>query len=389
ELGLKTYEDITLRDKYYFYRLLCNCRKAVIFTRSNQEEDVEISSFLEELKLHDLVQEETPLHFAELHKQLFGKLLNSAERTIPSPKNLPENFFAFPFDPADFPNQKFDLNFYSWEKLKNNPFEFYLKQLNSEPVRKSEIETDFSGKLIGNITHEVINDVFKRLTEVYHSNRFQHNFVWNTKLYVQQAIEHYTQFERNFKYLSPHNFSENYFRHIFLPLLADGIENFFYRLHNDFQFSEKTITVLPESGASLERDFIRWHDLEICLKGRPDLRIHTEEKKYIFDFKTGVYSRQKNYEEQLQFYEEIYYLIDHPNRAEEIASYLFFVEQKEMKKPDKRIDMKESITNVLENILENGFAVTDKPGNFEETDITRRDLKTPSIPLDKGKFEEI
>ncbi len=60
---------------------------------------------------------------------------------------------------------------------------------------------------------------------------------------------------RDFRYISPHNFSDNYFQKIFLPVLAEGIENFFYRLHNDLQLSDQNITVFPESEQSMEKKF--------------------------------------------------------------------------------------------------------------------------------------
>ena len=373
ELGLKTYEDITLRDKYYFYRLFCNCRKVKIFTRFNLEENVEISSFLEELKLHDLVVDNPSANKSKIHKSLFENLLKAPSYQLPEKSIFSEEFFAFPFDEAEYPENKISLSFYKWEKLQKNPFEFYLEFVAELKKREVEIPNDFSSKLIGNIAHEIIDLVFRRLADVYHSQRFKHNFVHNTKLYVQQAIEHFLQYNRDFNYLSPHNFSDRYFQQIFLPILADGIENFFYRLHNDLQLSEKTITVLPESCGSVERDFVSIKDLQICLKGRPDLRIHSDDSEYIFDFKTGSVKTEKAL--QLQFYEEIYYLIDNPSLENEIDSYLFFVEQKDMKKLTKRINLKEEITEVLENILKNGFAVAEKVNDYESIEITRRVLR--------------
>ncbi|MCF7793350.1 MAG: PD-(D/E)XK nuclease family protein [Candidatus Cloacimonetes bacterium] len=372
ELGLKTYEDITLRDKYYFYRLLCSSRNVKIFTRYNLEENIEISSFLEELKLNDSVEEHPERQRGFLLKILFDNLLNTTDTNLPDKSSISDDFFSFPFYETEFPQTKLSLSFYKWEKLKNNPFEFYLEFVANLKKREVEISNDFSSKLIGNIAHEIINLVFERLVEVYHSSKFKHNFVYNTKLYVDQAIKHYLEHNQNFTYLSPHNFSERYFHKIFLPILAAGIENFFYRLHNDLHLSEKVITVLPENKSSLERDFIRIKDLDVCLKGRPDLRIHTDNSKYIFDFKTGSVQQKKAL--QLQFYEEIYYLIDQPELQDKISSFLFFVEQKDMRKLNRRIDLKEEIFDVLEEIFENGFAVADKSDRFEHVEITRRDL---------------
>ena len=129
------------------------------------------------------------------------------------------------------------MSFYKWEKMKNNAFEYYLEFISGIKKRAPEISNDFSSKLIGTITHEVITLVWERLIEVYNSNEFKHNFIHNTKLYVQQSITHFMEYNRDFRYISPHNFSDNYFKKIFLPILSEGIENFFYRLHNDLNFS--------------------------------------------------------------------------------------------------------------------------------------------------------
>ncbi|MDO9578044.1 MAG: PD-(D/E)XK nuclease family protein [Candidatus Cloacimonadales bacterium] len=376
ELGLKTYEDITLRDKYYFFRLLCNSSEVTAFTRFNLEENIEVSSFLEELKLFDLAEEIESPHFPDLHQQIFDKLLVCKNFNIPSKPIRQESFFTIPLEKTDFPENKLSLSFYKWEKLKNNPFEFYLEFVADIKARNPEIGNDFSSKLIGNIAHEIITLVWKRLLELHNSNNFQHNFINNTKLYVEQAIRHYLEYNRSFKYISPHNFSNRYFQNIFLPILAEGIENFFYRLHNDLKLSDKPITAFPETNRTLEKMFFQLPDLEISLRGRPDLRIQTEEQNYIFDFKTGSVAAEKikRFNQQLQFYEEIYYLIDFPDLLEKLNSFLFFVEQKDMKQLAKRSDLKEEITKVVEDILENGFAVLERADKYETAEITRRDL---------------
>ncbi len=378
ELGLKTYEDITLRDKFYFYRLLCNCQNTAIFTRSNLEENVEISSFLEELKLTELIEEHEPEDFSNLQKQLFNKLLESKKIEIPNTQNLAKDFFSFQFEKNEFPENKLSLSFYKWEKLKNNAFEYYLEFVSGIKENDSEIGNDFSSKLIGTISHEIITLVWKRLIDVYQSNKFKHNFIHNTKLYVERSIQHYLKHNQNFRYISPHNFSNNYFQKIFLPILTDGIENFFYRLHNDLNLSDQTIEVFPETEQSMEKKFTEINNLGIYLKGRPDLRIHSNDQKYIFDFKTGNsdYTKLKRFNQQLQFYENISYLIDIPTIIDKLNSYLFFVEQKDLKHLSKRTELKSEITEEIDLLMKDGFGLAEKKDKYEDIDVTRRDLLT-------------
>jgi len=180
------------------------------------------------------------------------------------------------------------------------------------------------------------------------------------------------------KYISPRNYSDNYFRHIFVPILKDGIANFFYRLHNDLKFSDEHITVFPETGKTEKQKYFQLDDINISLLGRADLRIHSASNiPHIFDYKTGSMNsgKIKRYNEQLQFYEAISYLIESPEIEQKIQSHLFFVEQKIMKDLKKRIDLKEAIKVALKSIIDKGFALASKKDTYEDIEITRRDLK--------------
>ena len=375
KLSLKTYEDIKLRDKYYLYRLLATSYKVNVFTRSNLEENIEMSSFIEELKLFDLI-DEVDLSRNELYQQFFTAILINNDHPLPDQNKIINDFFSIPFDKTDLKNNELNLSFYKWEKLKKDPFAFYLEFIADLKKRDPILSQDFSNKLIGTISHSVFTMIWERLIEVYHGNKLHHNFVFNTKQYVDQAIEHFIKYK--IKYISPHNYSENYFRHIFIPILKDGIANFFYRLHNDLKFSDESITVFPETGKTEQKKFFQLDDGEVSLRGRADLRIHSaDDIPHIFDYKTGSMNagKIKRYNEQLQFYEFICYLIDSPEIEQKIQSHLFFVEQKIMTDISKRIDLKDAMKEALQNIIDNGFSLADKKDTYEDIEITRRDLK--------------
>ena len=379
KLGLKTYEDIKLRDKYYFYRLLTCCENAVVFTRSNLEENIEVSSFIEELKLHDLVEEtDNSNEKNNLYELVFSSLLNKNNYSLPDINKISSDFFTIPHEQSDFPDNRLALSFYKWDKLKRNPFEYYIEHIAGIKARNPQVLNDFSSKLIGTISHNIFALIWNRLIEVYHGNTIHHNFMYNTKNYVEQAIEHFLKYNKKLKYLSPHNYSENYFRNIFIPILKDGIANFFYRLHNDLQFTDNSISVFPETGKVTQKKFFDLDEIEISLRGRSDLRIHTaDDELYIFDYKTGSSNNKKirKYNEQLQFYEFINYLIESPEVENKLNSYLFFIEEKNLTKLTKKIDLKETITEVVQSILENGFSLAGSKDEYEDIEITRRDLK--------------
>jgi len=281
KLSLKTYEDIKLRDKYYFYRLLATSDNVNIFSRSNLEENIEVSSFIEELKIFDLI-DEVEFPRIELYHQFFTAILNNNDYPLPDLNKISDNYFSIPFDKADLNNNELNLSFYKWEKLKKDPFAFYFEFIADLKKHDPLLSQDFSNKLIGTISHSVFTKIWERLIEVYQGNKLHHNFVFNTKQYVDQAIEHFIKYKM--KYISPHNYSENYFRNIFIPILKDGIANFFYRLHNDLNFTDEYITVFPETGKTEQKKFFQLDDVEVSLRGRADLRIHSaDDIPHIFD----------------------------------------------------------------------------------------------------------
>ncbi len=374
KLSLKTYEDIKLRDKYYFYRLLATSDKATVFACSNLEENIEVSSFIEELKLNDLIQE-VVLPKTDLYQQVFASLLKDNDHSLPNQNKIPDDFFSIPYTETDMQNNELLLSFYKWEKLKKDQFVYYLEFIADLKKRDPFLSQDFSYKLIGTISHSVFTMIWERLIEVYHGNKLHHNFVFNTKQYADQAIDHFIK--NKMKYISPHNYSENYFRNIFIPILKDGIANFFYRLHNDLKFTDEYITVFPETGKTEQKKFFKLNKIEIYLLGRPDLRIHSaDDIPHIFDYKTGSMNsgKIKRYNEQLQFYEFICYLIDSPEIEQKIQSHLFFVEQKIMTDISKRVDLKDAIKETLQKIIDNGFTLANKKNTYEDIEITRRDL---------------
>ena len=76
----------------------------------------------------------------------------------------------------------------------------------------------------------------------------------------------------------------------------------------------------------------------------------------------------------MQFYESICYLIDSPTTSNELNSFLFFVEQKDLRSISKKINLKEEITKTIQKIIETDFHISEKKDAYEEVEITRRDL---------------
>lgn len=387
QLGLKTYEDIRLRDKYYFYRMIAVSDNPTLYTIKNIEGNVDVSSFLEELKLRCnipiTISNEDPIQLSAI----YAKFLRNSELALPErelAKSL--DFFKLECEPEiDFPNSALKLGFYQWENLILDPMQYYLKQVLKLREPLLEIRADFSEKFIGNLTHDIITLIWNRIIEVYEGDRIHHNFLFTNKQYVADAVDHLLKYDKQLIYRSPHNYSWLYFSQVFLPILKEGVENFFYRLHNDLELSDVKLKVIPETREVFENRLAQ-NDVpvDIYLRMKADLRLETDSKKYIFDYKTGSPNpaKESRFKAQLQLYELLFYLIDNWNLMDEVCSSLFFVEAKQLytvdykRKPKAEVmqSLKTITIEAVKHVLEKGYTIPEKFTALEDVELTRRDL---------------
>ncbi|MFO7896138.1 MAG: PD-(D/E)XK nuclease family protein [Candidatus Cloacimonadales bacterium] len=386
-LGLKTYEDIRSREKYYFYRLLAQSRQVILFSIENLEENREVSSFAEELRLNlpQLYQLSAKAKYSYQH--FYQKYLGNLPADF-SPPKVEADFHRISFRPEDFPAQQLKLSYYRWQSLQENPYEYFIKYQAQLKEREYDLAPQYSGKLIGNMTHEVFNLIWQRILELYQGNKIHHNFHNTNKNYVDTAFSSLLANDREMIFKRPHNYSQRYFELIFLPILKFGIINFFAYLDQNFQLSDQQITVLPEKQQTDSRLFMQVEDYQIFLRGKADLRIEAASQKYIFDYKTGSDNpaKKKKFEDQLIIYENIYYLLKKPELLDATKSYLYFVEKaalhtiKTTQKKDKAMvlaDFKMRLQASVQQIISQGYVLSEKAGKYENIEITRRDLFQP------------
>lgn len=387
QLGLKTYEDIRLRDKYYFYRMIAVSDNPTLYTIKNIEANVDVSSFLEELKLRCKIPIISSKEDTIQLTGIYETFLKNSNIALPDKElTKKDEFFKLACDPEiDFPDSEIKLGFYQWENLILDPMQYYLKQVLKLREPLLEIRADFSEKFIGNLTHDIITLIWNRIIEVYEGDRIHHNFLFTNKTYVSDAVDHLLKHDKQLIYRSPHNYSWLYFSQIFLPILKEGVENFFYRLHNDLELSDVKLKVIPETREVFEKKMEQKDvSLDIYFRMKADLRLETADRKYIFDYKTGSPNpaKESRFKAQLQLYELLFYLIDNWSMMDKVCSSLFFVEAKQLYTVDYKRKPKEEVMasiktvtiEAVKHILEKGYTIPKKSTALEDVELTRRDL---------------
>ncbi|RPI01692.1 MAG: hypothetical protein EHM72_05905 [Calditrichaeota bacterium] len=387
-LGFKTYEDIKLREKYYLMRLILTTPHVFLFTQSNIEQNLEISSFVEEIKLF---AQPATLSLSTVTKEplraLYQHLLKSDTRySVPTEKTKEESFYRIPYSPArDFPQGTLNLSYYSLDKLLNNPFAYYINFLSRVKERQKEIKREISPPLLGNVVHDIMSRLMSSIAEKNLFAPAQIDFAdistSEIEKYAQQSLQ-----STKFYYYFPHNHSLIYLQEIIKPILIESIRHFLHSLNSRGLHRHKTV-ILPEKNEYGLRDpYILLNvdqsiGLVIQIGGRADLRIEDVENGqfYIIDYKTGYPEK-----DQLLLYEICYYLGKDKSLAESVHSFVYLVFDARLQSFQGRKGVSKSrqideflseIENAVKSFETSGFGLPIKKSDLKEMEeITRADL---------------
>jgi len=404
-LKLKTYDDVKLREKYYFFRLILNAKNVVLFTQKNINQNIEVSSFVEEIKLSDSQNRITHLEVEDkYYRDVYSQFLNSSNYQVSKETAQKPNFYAIPLEKTkEFPSSNLDLTHYALQDFKDNAFSFFLRHICDINERTKEVEADYSTKLIGIIVHDIINEMWQHIIHEQNAPIFGYDFSAINEKLVDSSIMKILS-KQNFYFKLPHNYTTAYFEEIILPVIKQGVMSFF-RFLDTSGFSKEKIVVIPEKEyGSLEE--IKYKllipaesnplNINIKIRGRADLRIELPETKqyYIFDYKTGGLN-----ENQLIAYELFYYLLEKPELVDQVSSYFFQVlnqEEKELrayfKSKRKKVTEKKEIFDLFkEGILDAASFIADYGYSLPEQrsklgkmpEITRKDLFLTMINMAK------
>lgn len=378
ELGLKTYDDICTRERYYLYRLIAQAKEVHLFTYQNIETDTQISSYLEALRLQWQNSKPMVAEHLEINSNyvnFFGALLDEKENSFKPEKIDEHTFFRFSIS-ADDKLNKLTLSPSSILQILDDPFVYYLNyELKLKPV-DVRFPNELSPQFIGSFIHQIFAAIWQRLIEVYEGNRIHHNFIHTGETYSKDAIAHVWTNRADLSYKIPHNYGSQYFREIYLPTVQNSIENFFWEMHNKLGLSDVMIDIFPESKQDKMKKVWEISD-KLCVEliGEADLRIHTPDKYLIFDMKTG--SQSDKHKKQLMLYEYLYY---NPEVLQKVISYIYYTKDKrliQLKNEKAELDdLKDGLNQVLSDTFEQGYRLSEKAQRYEPLEFTRRDLTT-------------
>ncbi|OQY39814.1 MAG: hypothetical protein B6226_01150 [Candidatus Cloacimonetes bacterium 4572_65] len=378
-LNLKTYDDIRLREKYYFFRLLLTTRKAHLFAIEDLDENSTISSFIEELRIDEAQYDIDLNDFGYKNLYAHGEDLDKLE--------VKSDFFTLKVDSEEFYGDynTLKLSYTKLSDLLKNPFAFMIKNYGGVFANKLPQEPQMGFRFVGNLAQEFVNHIINRINSNSIGRDVFYKFKFIGDDYLGNVFSSLLRTLPNRDYLIPHNYSLKFVEKILSDVLIDGMRNFFNTvMHKILHLSERKIKLIPEGDymTKEERDYKEFvaetennFNLNIAVRGVADLRIEVinSDEKYVIDFKTGSYNMT-----QLALYLYIYYWGE-VQGGDNVKSAIYQIIKNKWddgKSAEESIEkLKGSVIDVLNEITSAGFYI---PDNLKDSkiyeEITRSDL---------------
>ncbi|HPG40647.1 MAG TPA: PD-(D/E)XK nuclease family protein [bacterium] len=388
-LGLKTFEDIRLRDKYYFFRLALTSRQVSLYTQINNEKNVEVSSFIEELLLYFPQDKLSVTDVRETAcRAVYRQIFTDNNYRVNDKLIYQPDFYRLPCNiQTDFSPSGLLLTFTSCKDLQTNPFIFYIRHIAGLDEWQKQVANDLSPRLLGNLTHDILSQIWQTLNE---QGRQLSGFGFSPQdqtLIQNAAVKTLSRPKYYFSLL--HDHTQVYFEKILLQVLLEGITGFFHYLQQ-FITGPTRPEIIPEQERSSQAERLyktlipaagNALHIPVKIRGRADLRIVFKDERYlIFDYKTGNFAK-----EQLIIYELFYYLLDRPELLDRIESWFYQVIKNEssgLVKWYKKIGKEQliatfiaEIRDSLDDLVVNGYRLPEQKSKLNDLpEITRKDL---------------
>ncbi|MGM0508912.1 MAG: PD-(D/E)XK nuclease family protein [Fusobacteriota bacterium] len=323
DLGLKTYEEDRLQQKYALYRNIFSSKKAKIFYLRSEANNLEPSSFLEEIKLNlnckitDLKIDQGD--YKEIIKKIFYQ------------KNYPKISFnneKMKIEREDFETE-LNIGQYDFVTLESCYYKFFLQKIRRFENDYKEIKYKLDKKLLGIILHEI----FEKIGNMNRDSFFNREFDISREK-IKAVLD---ETLKKMKLKIPKNF-EKYYNEIIFPFVIESVDYFFANLKYKIYKENITEINMEKSG---KKNIIS-KDYDINITGRIDLEIKTDKSNYLIDYKSG-----SGYLRQLDFYSIMFY--GDQNAAKK---YIYNILDEKFQSKRKRYVDKELTPEILKETLQ-------------------------------------
>ena len=346
-MGLKDYDDILLREKYYFYSVVLSAKNVSLLSIESEDSNSQKSSFVEELRIYMKTKFTREKSIADT--KIYQDYLSILAVNDSSLKQELLDNDKLIFCENDLNEHLFQLSFNSLNNIINCSYRYYLENVVKLKVLKREKTEDIDMSVFGTIVHEsfeqVAGDVSQALGSMKYSSFADIMKILgnNTKKTVQETIKKYSD-------SIPNRYQKRFLSEMLIPLVTDSINDFFGGiLHNKIKI-DNIESFIPENSSKDEYEKTGMNVSEnITIKVRADLRIETKDNKaYVIDYKTG----KTNDPKQLDLYELFYYrLRDEIGEKKSIERAFFNVMDNDYVAVDKRVLSKEAIVEAVDKVL--------------------------------------
>ena len=307
DLGFITGEEKKNIEKYRFIQNICVFDELIFFSYTNDDEKIEYSTFIEELKLKYNLKEEKLYIYSDNYIKMLGRKFLSTKilkkndenkdekynkvkenKEVNTEENEGENIY-FKKDKSLLGN-RLKLGAYTYTQLKKCNLQYYLDNIIGieETAVMNKIEP-ITRLYLGNFFHEIMERIMEYKKDEIINNK---NFYIDRE-YVVKTIENVMRRDMGKKI--PYYF-EKYYLEALIPKLVSNILRFFKDIKIRYEKVEiKNIEI--EKSTLQDEVFMEKNNIEVILNGKVDLLITTADGYDIYDHKTG-----KPKEGQMDFY---------------------------------------------------------------------------------------
>ena len=320
-LGLKTYEHIRAREKYYLFRLIANSESTIILCINNIEKDISISSFVEDLRVQ--VNKNNNIEYSYREKDCFGQRFGCVMERITRDCPVEEKDVTgliIPFEKeVFFKDGTIKISPSSFNVLKKNPIDYYLKNILKLTPLSWKPENIITPLAFGIIFHEIMNRVFENIRL---NDRLRNKIVFKRgelDSLIESAVTDIISAKDDFDmiYQIPANMSLDFYRKHILPFITDSVRIFINYLIEFMKVSadnQPEIFIEGKFAPEIEGrgiTLINNDRYEVVIRGRADLILYSKyyNAYYIIDFKSSEQKTGsvKDYKAQLEFYRHLYF----------------------------------------------------------------------------------